>query len=52
MGEKAVMAAQAVNYTGAGTIEFLVDRHRNFFFLEMDTLLKQDAARHRVRAAA
>ena len=40
MGEKAVMAAQAVNYVGAGTIEFLVDKHRDFFFLEMNTRLQ------------
>ncbi|MDR1183135.1 MAG: acetyl-CoA carboxylase biotin carboxylase subunit [Bacteroidales bacterium] len=40
MSEKAVMAAQAVNYIGAGTIEFLVDKHRNFFFLEMNTRLQ------------
>ena len=33
MGEKAVAAAKAVNYSGAGTIEFLVDKHRNFYFL-------------------
>lgn len=40
MGEKAVLAAKAVNYIGAGTIEFLVDKHRNFFFLEMNTRLQ------------
>lgn len=40
MGEKAVIAARAVNYIGAGTIEFLVDKHRNFFFLEMNTRLQ------------
>ena len=40
MGEKAVAAAKAVNYTGAGTIEFLVDKHRNFYFLEMNTRLQ------------
>lgn len=40
MGEKAVTAAKAVNYTGAGTIEFLVDKDRNFFFLEMNTRLQ------------
>ena len=33
MGEKAVAAAKAVNYIGAGTIEFLVDKHRNYYFL-------------------
>lgn len=37
MGEVAVKAAQAVNYVNAGTIEFLVDKDRNFYFLEMNT---------------
>ena len=40
MGEVAVKAAKAVNYVGAGTIEFLVDAHRNFYFLEMNTRLQ------------
>jgi acetyl-CoA carboxylase biotin carboxylase subunit len=40
MGEVAVRAAQAVGYTNAGTIEFLVDKHRNFYFLEMNTRLQ------------
>ena len=40
MGEKAVAAARAVNYSGAGTIEFLVDKNRNFYFLEMNTCLQ------------
>ena len=40
MGEKAVAAAKAVNYIGAGTIEFLVDKDRNFYFLEMNTRLQ------------
>ena len=39
MGEKAVAAAKAVNYSGAGTIEFLVDKNRRFYFLEMNTRL-------------
>ncbi len=40
MGEKAVAAASAVNYVGAGTIEFLVDDNLNYYFLEMNTRLQ------------
>ena len=40
MGEKAVAAAKAVNYVGAGTIEFLVDDNLNYYFLEMNTRLQ------------
>ena len=40
MGEVAVRAAQAVGYIGAGTVEFLADAQRNFFFLEMNTRLQ------------
>jgi acetyl-CoA carboxylase, biotin carboxylase subunit len=40
MGEKAVAAAAAVNYVGAGTIEFLVDDNLNYYFLEMNTRLQ------------
>jgi len=40
MGQAAIAAAKAVNYTGAGTIEFLVDAERNFYFLEMNTRLQ------------
>ncbi len=36
MGEAAIKAAKAVNYEGAGTVEFLVDKHRDFFFMEME----------------
>jgi acetyl-CoA carboxylase biotin carboxylase subunit len=40
MGEVAVKAAQAVNYVNAGTIEFLLDKDKNFYFLEMNTRLQ------------
>ena len=40
MGEVAVKVAQAANYTNAGTVEFLVDREKNFYFLEMNTRLQ------------
>ncbi len=40
MGDVAVKAAQAVDYVNAGTIEFLVDKERNFYFLEMNTRLQ------------
>ncbi|GJP45872.1 hypothetical protein CLOM_g5213 [Closterium sp. NIES-68] len=40
MGEQAVSLAKAVNYDSAGTVEFLVDSQRNFFFLEMNTRLQ------------
>jgi acetyl-CoA carboxylase biotin carboxylase subunit len=40
MGEMAVRAAQAINYTNAGTIEYLLDRQNNFYFMEMNTRLQ------------
>ncbi len=40
MGEVAVKSAQAVDYVNAGTIEFLVDKDKNFYFLEMNTRLQ------------
>ena len=40
MGDAAIKGAKAVNYEGAGTIEFLVDKHRNFYFMEMNTRIQ------------
>jgi len=40
MGEAAIRAAQAINYEGVGTVEFLVDKHRNFYFMEMNTRIQ------------
>lgn len=40
MGEAAVKAAKYVNYKNAGTIEFLVDKHMNFYFMEMNTRIQ------------
>lgn len=41
LGEAAVRAAQAVNYVGAGTVEFIMDKHtKEFFFMEMNTRLQ------------
>ncbi|MFZ4056921.1 MAG: acetyl-CoA carboxylase biotin carboxylase subunit [Ferruginibacter sp.] len=40
MGNAAIKAASAINYEGVGTIEFLVDKHRNFFFMEMNTRIQ------------
>ena len=40
MGQAAVQAAEAVKYEGAGTVEFLVDKHRNFYFMEMNTRIQ------------
>jgi acetyl-CoA carboxylase biotin carboxylase subunit len=40
MGETGVRAAKAINYEGAGTVEFLVDKHRNFYFMEMNTRIQ------------
>jgi acetyl-CoA carboxylase, biotin carboxylase subunit len=40
MGAAAIKAALAVNYEGVGTVEFLVDKHRNFYFMEMNTRIQ------------
>lgn len=40
MGETAVLAAKAVNYENAGTIEFLLDKDKNFYFMEMNTRIQ------------
>ena len=40
MGNAAIKAAQAINYESVGTVEFLVDKHRNFYFMEMNTRIK------------
>ncbi len=40
MGEAAIKAASAVDYEGVGTVEFLVDKHRNFYFMEMNTRIQ------------
>ena len=40
MGETAVLAAKSVGYENAGTIEFLLDKHKNFYFMEMNTRIQ------------
>ncbi|MDB2364177.1 acetyl-CoA carboxylase biotin carboxylase subunit [Flavobacteriales bacterium] len=40
MGDAAIKAAAAVDYEGVGTVEFLVDKHRNFYFMEMNTRIQ------------
>jgi acetyl-CoA carboxylase biotin carboxylase subunit len=40
MGEAAIQAAMAVKYEGVGTVEFLVDKHREFYFMEMNTRIQ------------
>ena len=44
MGEQALRLSKAVNYQSAGTVEMLVDKHRNFYFLEMNTRLQVEHA--------
>ncbi len=63
MGEAAVRAASAVGYNSAGTVEFLVDKQNNFFFMEMNTRIQVehpvtemvtgvDLVREQIRSAA
>ncbi len=40
MGKAAIAAAAAINYEGVGTVEFLVDKHRKFYFMEMNTRIQ------------
>ncbi len=40
MGDAAIKACNAISYEGVGTIEFLVDKHRNFYFMEMNTRIQ------------
>lgn len=40
MGEAAIAAAASIKYEGVGTVEFLVDKHRNFYFMEMNTRIQ------------
>lgn len=40
MGEAAILAGECINYEGVGTVEFLVDKHRNFYFMEMNTRIQ------------
>ena len=49
MGEAAIKACNAINYEGVGTVEFLVDKYRNFYFMEMNTRIQVE---HTVTARA
>ena len=40
MGEAAIKAVKSINYEGVGTVEFLVDKNRNFYFMEMNTRIQ------------
>lgn len=40
MGEAAIKAGEAIKYEGVGTVEFLVDKHSNFYFMEMNTRIQ------------
>jgi len=63
MGEAAVLAAKAINYESVGTIEFLLDKDKNFYFMEMNTRIQvehpvtemvyeTDLIKQQIRAAA
>ena len=63
MGEAAINAAEVVKYEGVGTVEFLVDKHRNFYFMEMNTriqvehpiteeVINYDLVREQIKVAA
>ena len=63
MGESAIKAAEVVKYEGVGTVEFLVDKHRNFYFMEMNTriqvehpiteeVINYDLVREQIKVAA
>lgn len=63
MGKAAVLAAESIKYEGAGTVEFLVDNDRNFYFMEMNTriqvehpiteqVIEYDLVREQIKVAA
>lgn len=63
MGEAAIKAGKSINYEGVGTIEFLVDKYRNFYFMEMNTRIQvehpvteevvdQDLIKEQIKVAA
>jgi len=63
MGKAAIKAAESINYEGVGTVEFLVDKHRKFYFMEMNTriqvehtvteeVINRDLIKEQIRVAA
>ena len=40
MGKAAILGAKAIDYVGVGTIEFLLDKNKNFYFMEMNTRIQ------------